>query len=94
MMFCSFKHYAGVCVDEANQGAAENQPVLAGDVLALSHPTQLAVFMRADDIGDLLISSAILSEDEVKQRVQNTPVYDKSQLQPVGDIRSNLPGEV
>lgn len=77
---------AGVCVDEANQGDAENQLVLAGDVLALSHPTQLAVFMRADDIGDLLISSAILSEDEVKQRVQNTPVYDGTQLQPVGDI--------
>ena len=78
--------YSGVCVDQANQGTAENQLVLAGDVLALSHPTQLAVFMRADDIGDLLISSAILSEDEVKQRVQNTPVYDKGQLQPVGDI--------
>ncbi|MBQ8899938.1 MAG: hypothetical protein IJY72_03195, partial [Akkermansia sp.] len=78
--------YSGVCVDQANQGTAENQLVLAGDVLALSHPTQLAVFMRADDIGDLLISSAILSEDEVKQRVQNTPVYDGTQLQPVGDI--------
>ena len=55
--------YSGICVDQANQGTAENQLVLAGDVLALSHPTQLAVFMRADDIGDLLISSAILSED-------------------------------
>ncbi|MBR2125335.1 MAG: hypothetical protein IJ943_01200, partial [Akkermansia sp.] len=34
--------YAGVCVDEANQGAADNQLVLAGDTLTLSHPTQLA----------------------------------------------------
>ncbi|MBR3925901.1 MAG: RHS repeat protein [Akkermansia sp.] len=78
--------YAGVCVDQANQGGAEHQLVLSGDKLMLSHPTQLAVFMRADDIGDLLISSFILTEDEVKQRVQNTPVYDKGQLQPVGDI--------
>lgn len=79
--------YAGVCVDEANLGAAENQLVLAGDKLMLSHPTQLAVFMRADDVGDLLISTAEnLSADEVKQRVQNTPVYDGAQLQPVGDI--------
>ncbi len=79
--------YAGVCVDEANQGAADNQLVLEGDVLKLSHPTQLAFFLRADDIGDLLISTAVnLSADEVKQRVQNTPVYDKGQLQPVGDI--------
>ena len=79
--------YAGVCVDEANQGAADNQLVLAGDTLTLSHPTQLAVYLRADDIGDLLISTAEnLSADEVKQRVQNTPVYDKGQLQPVGDI--------
>ncbi|MDO5465119.1 MAG: RHS repeat-associated core domain-containing protein [Akkermansia sp.] len=77
---------AAVCVDDANQGAAENQLVLAGDKLMLSHPTQLAVYLRADDVGDLLISSFILTEDEVKQRVQNTPVYDKGQLQPVGDI--------
>ncbi|MBR3858395.1 MAG: RHS repeat-associated core domain-containing protein, partial [Bacteroidaceae bacterium] len=35
----------------------------------------------------LLIFTAVnLSADEVKQRVQNTPVYDKGQLQPVGDI--------
>ena len=79
--------YAGVCVDEEHQGSAENQLVLAGDKLMLSHPTQLAFFLRADDIGDLLISTAEnLSADEVKQRVQNTPVYDKGQLQPVGDI--------
>ncbi|MBR5895251.1 MAG: hypothetical protein IKZ13_06900 [Akkermansia sp.] len=76
--------YSGVCVDQANQGGIEKQLVLAGDTLTLSHPTQLSVFLRADDIGHLLISSSILSEDEVKQRVI---AYEENaaQLNP-GDI--------
>ena len=61
--------YSGTCVDLADQGGVENELVLAGDMLTLSHPTQLAVYLRADDIGTLLISSSILSEEEVKQRV-------------------------
>ena len=76
--------YSGVCVDQANQGGIEKQLVLAGDTLTLSHPTQLSVFLRADDIGHLLISSSILSEDEVKQRVL---AYEENAAQlPPGDI--------
>ena len=76
--------YSGVCVDQPNQGGIEKQLVLAGDTLTLSHPTQLSVFLRADDIGHLLISSSILSEDEVKQRVL---AYEENAAQlPPGDI--------
>ena len=76
--------YSGVCVDQPNQGGIEKQFVLAGDTLTLSHPTQLSVFLRADDIGHLLISSSILSKDEVKQRVL---AYEENAAQlPPGDI--------
>ena len=79
--------YAGTCMDLPNQPGIDCQLVLMGDILTLPRPAQLAVSLRADDIGDLLISSAALTQEEVAARMQSTPLYTAGTAQPSGDIR-------
>lgn len=78
--------YAGTCIDLPNQAGVVQQPVLMGDVLTLPRAAQLAVYLRADDVGELLISSAALSEAEVLQRLAETPVCRPGKPLPSDDI--------
>ena len=78
--------YAGTCMDLPHQPGIDSQLVLMGDILTLPRPAQLAVALRADDVGDLLISSAALTQEEVLARMQSTPLYTPGSVQPAGDI--------